>query len=78
VRPILDRSFPGLDHAASRIHFGSEVLGFADEMSQDHYWGPRLQLFLADLSRAGDIKECFAAQLPAEFAGFPTHFGRTE
>jgi hypothetical protein len=78
VRPILDRSFPGLDHAAARIHFGSEVLGFDDEMSQDHYWGPRLQLFLGDLSRAVDLKECFAAQLPTEFAGFPTHFGQTE
>src|SRR5215204_6514047 len=78
VRPILDHSFPDLDHAAARIHFGSEVLGFDDEMSRDHYWGPRIQLFLRDLSRAGELNECLARELPTDFAGFPTHFGRTE
>ena len=78
MRPILDRSFPGLDHAAARIHSGSEVLGFDDEMSQDHHWGARVQLFLRDLDLAADIRERLSAELPTEFAGFPTHFGQTE
>ena len=78
MRPILDDSFPGLEYAAARIHFGSEILGFDDEMSRDHYWGPRIQLFLRDLSRAGELNECLARELPTKLAGFPTHFGRTE
>ncbi|MDE0312275.1 MAG: hypothetical protein OXI52_08420, partial [Caldilineaceae bacterium] len=46
VRPVLERSFCGLPHAAALIGAGSETLGFDDEMSTDHGWGPRLQLFL--------------------------------
>ena len=46
VRPILDRSFPGLPHAAGRLDTGSEVLGFDTARSMDHWWGPRVQLFV--------------------------------
>ena len=46
VRPVLEGSFGGLRHSAALIGPGSETLGFDDEMSTDHGWGPRLQLFL--------------------------------
>ena len=46
VRPVLDRLCPGVAHSAALIGSGSETLGFDDEMSRDHNWGPRLQLFL--------------------------------
>ena len=78
VRPILERDFPDLDHAAARVGWGSEVLGFDDGTSQDHAWGPRLQLFLRDLSAAPAIRQRLADTLPTEFAGFPTHFGPTD
>ncbi len=77
VRPILDSSFPGLTHAAGLIDGGSEVLGFDDETSVDHGWGPRLTLFLSpeDHRRyAGRIKDALADQLPHEFKGYPTNF----
>jgi hypothetical protein len=78
VRPVLDRHFPRLEHAAARIGWGSEVLGLDDETSRDHQWGPRLELFLPDLAARRDISERLAHELPTEFAGFPTHFGPTD
>ncbi|MBE0696423.1 MAG: hypothetical protein IH586_05820, partial [Anaerolineaceae bacterium] len=46
VRPILDTHFPDLAHTAALIGFSSEVLGFDTLTSRDHFWGPRLWLFL--------------------------------
>ena len=77
VRPILDGSFPGMTHAAGLIDGGSEVLGFDDETSLDHNWGPRLMLFLsAEDNRRflEQIKHVLANQLPCEFRGYPTNF----
>jgi hypothetical protein len=77
VRPILDRAAPGLRHSAARIGRGSEVLGFDDRVSQDHDWGPRLELFLdaPDHTQfAPRILDALAAELPRTFAGFPTSF----
>ena len=75
VRPILERRFPGLEHAAALLGSGSEVLGFDDETSTDHHWGPRLQLFVRDLAPANQIYDALANELPVEFAGYPTNFG---
>ena len=46
VQPILLTRFPELKHAAALIGNGSEVLGFDDELSTDHDWGPRVLLFV--------------------------------
>ena len=77
VRPILDSEFPGLVHAAALIGSGSEVLGFDTEMSRDHCWGPRVDLFLReeDLRQwAEPVGVALGEQLPFEFRGYPTHF----
>ncbi|HYT51853.1 MAG TPA: DUF4037 domain-containing protein [Gaiellaceae bacterium] len=75
VRPILDRRFPGLEHAAALIGSGSEVLGYDDDLSTDHHWGPRVLLFLPELAAAPEIDKALAEELPTTFAGFATNFG---
>jgi Domain of unknown function (DUF4037) len=74
VRPILEQRFPRLEHAAALLGSGSEVLGFDDETSTDHHWGPRVQLFVRDLAPAREIHEALADDLPVEFGGYPTNF----
>jgi hypothetical protein len=77
VQPILQRRFPGLRYAAARIGPGSDVLGFDDERSTDHFWGPLLTLFVseADQQRWGDqIDAVLADELPFEIRGFPVNF----
>ena len=48
VRPRLDARFSGLRHSAALLGRGSEVLGYDDEMSADHDWGPRTLIFLSE------------------------------
>ena len=76
VRPILLSRFPTLQHAAARIDHGSEVLGFDDELSTDHDWGPRVMLFVReeDQQYSGQILQVLAQELPYEFHGYPTHW----
>ena len=61
-------------HAAAFVGWGSDVLGFDTVRSTDHGWGPRLQVFVS-ADDVGSLSERIAAELPAEFRGWPTHFG---
>jgi len=81
VRPLLDDAFPGLAHSAALIGSGSEVLGFDDEMSSDHHWGPRVQLFVSETDHpqvADAIHTTLAARLPYTFRGYSTHFSEPD
>lgn len=78
VRPILQRSFPDLKHAAALIGFGSDVIGFDDLRSRDHMWGPRVVLLLPE-ERFSEMESAVCdklrASLPTSFRGYPTSFG---
>jgi hypothetical protein len=74
VRPWLDGAFPNLRHDAGIFGYGSELLGFDDDMSRDHNWGPRVQLVItADdfAAYATAIVDGFDAAKPALFLGEP-------
>ena len=68
VRPLLG----GRPHAAALLGEGSEVLGFDDEVSTDHDFGPRVQVFLG-----GGEPPPSLAGLPPLFEGHPTVFATT-
>jgi hypothetical protein len=72
VEPLLAARFEGLEYSAALIGSGSEVLGFDTEMSQDHDWGPRVQIFLdeADAEERDEVQAMLAESLPIEFLGF--------
>jgi nicotinamidase-related amidase len=77
AKPILDVHFPSLQYSAGLIGCGSEVLGYDDEMSTDHMWGPRFQLFLPEQVfeiQRNQISEAFALHFPYEFGGYSTNF----
>ena len=72
VRPLLDRFYNALPHAAAMLGPGSEVLGFDTPMSMDHDWYPNVLIFLrdqeADLKEP--IREMLRQNLPHSFLGF--------
>ena len=77
VQPILERHFAGLPYAAGRLDTGSEELGFDTARSMDHWWGPRLQVFVRTEDDApelrADIKRVLGDELPFEVRGYSTH-----
>ena len=77
VQPLLAADFPALPYAAALIGPGSEVLGFDTEMSVDHDWGPRIQLFLPEAEASAALPAIDAAlrrKLPRTFRGYPIAF----
>src|SRR4026209_1356167 len=75
VRPIIERNFPSLEYSAGLIGSGSEVLGFATEMSSDHDWGSRVIIFL-DEDDPDDVsallKQVLSEQLPPTYSDYAT------
>lgn len=75
VRPILEERYPRLLYAAAIVGAGSDVLGFDNEMSTDHYWGPSTQILLRDKDTAiaDEIRETLRHTLPHVFCGYPVN-----
>lgn len=77
VAEIMKCDFPGVRYSSALIGWGSEVLGYDDDLSPDHNWGLRFQLFLSppDNEKYHDaINQAFIEKLPADFLGYPTAF----
>jgi len=74
VRPWLGEVAPGLPYAAAIIGYGSELLGFDDELSRDHNWGPRVRIVLTQElfeKEAQRLVSAFSAAAPESFLGEP-------
>ena len=66
VRPLLVDRFPELRYGAALLGSGSEILGFDTEMSTDHNWGPRVDLFF-EVNADGTDDRPIAGGLPNPF-----------
>jgi Domain of unknown function (DUF4037) len=75
VAPIVDAALPGVPYGAALLGNGSEVLGFDDEISTDHGFGPHLQVFLP-AGHDGDDRLVAALDrgLPETFAGLAIRY----
>ena len=76
AEPLLRKHFPAMPYSAGLLGFGSDVLGFDDEVSTDHMWGPRFYLFLdkKDIHKKSEIMQLFRERLPLTFKGYSVHF----
>jgi len=75
VSQWLAHAFPDLRHAAALIGSGSELLGFDDQMSRDHDFCARVQLYVEEpaFHEQGQIIVArFAEVAPATFLGAPS------
>lgn len=80
AKPVIDRYFPALKYSAGLIGYGSDVLGYDDEISTDHMWGPRFYMFLSedDTELKENIFKAFCENLPYTYKGFSVNFTKPD
>jgi hypothetical protein len=76
VAPLLHKQVPEVPYAAARVGTGSEVLGLDDDMSRDHDWGLRLEVFV-ETGAVDAVSAVLDEQLPQTYAGLPVRFPTT-
>ncbi|MDF2939134.1 MAG: hypothetical protein K0Q90_4507, partial [Paenibacillaceae bacterium] len=79
IRPVIGRRYPFLleKHAAGLIGYGSDVLGHDDALSQDHEWGARCHVWLADpdyAEHAAELNQTLHEEVPDVFRSCPARF----
>lgn len=73
VRPRIEPALGGIRHAAAMIGDGSDVLGFDDEVSPGHDYGPRVQIVLPPDVDSAPVLAALAT-LPSRYDGQPVFF----
>lgn len=70
--PLIERELPELERRVAVGRFmGSDVLGADDRLSQDHNWGPTLEVYVDDdYEIADELATRLNAAAPSEFLGF--------
>lgn len=76
AKQIIEKNFPDLKYTAGLIGYGSDVLGYDNEVSTDHMWGPRFYLFLseADISKKNNLFNALSENLPYTYKGYSVNF----
>ena len=80
VRPAMEKVCPDLlaQSACGRFGLGSECLGYDDALSQDHHWGPRVDIMLPEHLFKQDAQQRMASiakEFPETFMGFKLEAG---
>jgi len=80
VEPLLREAYPSLRHTLGLVGYGSDVMGYDDEVSRDHMWGPRFYLFLEPdgLACRKSLHDLFCRRFPSTFHGFSVHFAEPD
>ncbi len=80
AKPILDEHFPNLRYSAGLLGYGSDILGYDDETSTDHMWGPRFYLFLErdSIALKDKITDIFSCTFPYTYKGYSVHFSEPD
>ena len=76
--PIIRQHYPKLKFTAGLLGYGSDVLGYDDEISTDHMWGPRFYLFLNndDIHIKQDLMVLLGNNLPYTYKGYSVNFSK--
>ena len=80
ARPAMEKVCPQLlDQAAcGRFGYGSECLALDDAISQDHHWGPRVDIMLPEKVFQQDTQDLLAQvsqEFPKDFRGYELEAG---
>ncbi|MDB5085247.1 MAG: hypothetical protein JWN30_2133 [Bacilli bacterium] len=79
VAKLIDKYFPEITgkYAGGLNSYGSDVLGYDDELSRDHEWGPRCIIWLSDTDYdrfAHQLDQVLNQHLPKQFMGVSTRY----